>query len=253
VPPALAVAITGPPDAPTVVLVHGSLDRSYSFRRVVERLPDLRVVSYDRRGYGDSVAAGPPSGLEQHVEDLLGIVGTGPATLVAHSFGAHVAVLAAMARPDAVGSLGLWEPPVPWMAFWPDAARESVARIAAADDPAAVAERGAKLMMGKERWFGLTEEVRERWRSEGRAFLVDMASELEPPYDWAEVRTPTVIGYGEQTWPWSVEACQRVAAMLGCETFVATGEAHVAHATAPDRFAEFVRRAVALAPRSGGT
>jgi pimeloyl-ACP methyl ester carboxylesterase len=247
VPPALAVATTGPPDGATVVLVHGSLDRSYSFRRVVGRLPDLRVVSYDRRGYGDSIAAGPPSGLEEHVADLLEIVGPGPATVVAHSFGAHIAVLAAMARPAAVVSLGLWEPPVPWMAFWPEAARESVARIASASDPPAVAERGAKLMMGKEKWFALSEEVRERWRAEGQAFMVDMASELEAPYDWTELRTPTIVGYGEQTWPWSVEACQRVAAILGCGTFVAAGEAHVAHATAPDRFAEFVRLAVALA------
>jgi len=245
----LTAAITGPPDGATVVLVHGALDRSYSFRRVVERLSDLRVVTYDRRGYGDSVAAGPPSGLAQHADDLLEIIGAGPATLVAHSFGAHVAVLAAIARPAAVLSLGLWEPPVPWMDFWPDAPRENVARIAAAEDPAAVAERGAKMMMGKERWLALPEEVRERRRAEGTAFLIDMASELEAPYDWAELRTPVIIGVGEQTWPYSLAACRELATRLGCELFVAEGQPHVAHATAPDRFAEFVRLAVALGRR----
>ena len=40
----------GPPGAPRVVLVHGSLDRSTAFLRVARALPDLTVVRYDRRG-----------------------------------------------------------------------------------------------------------------------------------------------------------------------------------------------------------
>ena len=50
-------------------------------------------------------------------------------------------------------------------------------------------------------------------RAEGVAFVVDMASEVEPPYDWAELRVPCLIGYGEKTWPCSVEASQRLAAI----------------------------------------
>ena len=35
------------PEAPAVVFVHGSLDRADSFRRVMRRLPEFRLVAYD--------------------------------------------------------------------------------------------------------------------------------------------------------------------------------------------------------------
>jgi pimeloyl-ACP methyl ester carboxylesterase len=44
------------------------------------------VITYDRRGYGDSYEAGPPVSLEQHVDDLLDVMGPVPISVVAHSF-----------------------------------------------------------------------------------------------------------------------------------------------------------------------
>jgi pimeloyl-ACP methyl ester carboxylesterase len=240
------VAQQGPPDAPLVVLVHGAMDRSRSFRRVVERLADLHVVTYDRRGYGGSVDAGPPTGLSQHVEDLISVLDGRRATVAAHSFGSHIAILASMARPDLVAALGLWEPPMPWMDFWPEAPKRSVARIVAAGDPADVGERGARTILGEEGWARLSEEARALRRAEGEALVLDMTSELEAPYDWADVTGPCLIGWGEQTWPWTLVAAQRVAGTLGCETFVADGATHLGHVSHPDAFADFVRRAVAL-------
>jgi pimeloyl-ACP methyl ester carboxylesterase len=51
---------------PLVVLVHGSLDRCAAFARVVaaEPLAGLHTIRYDRRGYGRSIHAGPPAGLD---------------------------------------------------------------------------------------------------------------------------------------------------------------------------------------------
>jgi len=247
-PSALAVTEQGPggPDAPIVVLVHGALDRARSLRRTVERLPDLHVVAYDRRGYGASLDAGPPTGLGQHVEDLLGIIGGRRATIVAHSLGSHVAVLAAIARPDLVASVGLWEPPVPWMEFWPATARRTVETIASATDPADVGERGAMSMLGEDGWNRLSDDARALRRAEGHAFVVDMASEIEAPYDWADLRVPCLIGFGEKTWPWTLDASQRIAALIGCDTFVIEGATHTAHVSHPDEFTAFARAAVAL-------
>jgi len=244
----LAVTEQGPEglDVPLVVLVHGAMDRARSLRRIVERLPDLRVVVYDRRGYGGSVDAGPPTGFGQHLEDLLEIIDGRRATIVAHSLGSHMAVLAAIAHPEVVASVGLWEPPVPWMDFWPAGARRTVASIASAPDPADVGERGVRQMLGEDGWNRLTDDARALRRAEGHAFVVDMASEIEPPYDWADLRVPCIIGYGEKTWPYSLEASQRLAAIVGCETFVVAGAPHTAHVSHPDEFTEFVRRAVAL-------
>jgi pimeloyl-ACP methyl ester carboxylesterase len=213
---------------------------------VVERLPDLRVVVYDRRGYGESVTAGPPTGVAQQVDDLLGVLGGRRATFVAHSFGSHIAVLASIAEPELVTSLGLWEPPVPWMDFWPERSRRVVTRIVAAGDPGDVAEAGARQMLGDEGWARLSDEARAQRRAEGAAFVADMASELEPLYDLNDITVPCLIGYGAETWPYSRDASQRVAAMLGCENFVVEGAAHFGHASHPDGFAQFVRRTVAL-------
>jgi pimeloyl-ACP methyl ester carboxylesterase len=242
----LSVTEQGDPDGPLVVLVHGAMDRSRSLRRVVERLPDLHVVAYDRRGYGDSVPAGPPSGLAQHVADLLEVLAGRRATVVAHSFGCHIGVLASIAHPEVVAALGLWEPPVPWMDFWPERSKRVVAGIVAAGDPGAVAEAGAKSMLGDEGWARLSEEARAQRRAEGPALVTDIASELEPLYDLADVTVPCLVGYGGDTWPYSSDASQRVAAMVGCEPFVVEGAPHMGHATHPDGFAGFVRSAVAL-------
>ena len=55
------------------MLVHGSLDRAESFRRVMRRLPELHIVAYDRRGYQGSREAGVV-GLAGHIADLVDIV-----------------------------------------------------------------------------------------------------------------------------------------------------------------------------------
>ena len=232
------------PEAPFVVLVHGAMDRSRSFRRVVEHLSDLRVVTYDRRGYGDSVDAEPASGLEDHTRDLLEVIGDRRATVVAHSVASHIAVLASIEEPDRIASMALWEPAAPWMDFWPERARQSVARIAAASDPRDVAERGVIAMVGEPAWNRLSEREREQRRAEGAAFVLDMVSGFESPYDWADVRVPCIIGYGA-SWP-HVETSPQIARTLSCPTFTIEEASHVAHVSHPAEFAEFARRAAAF-------
>ena len=219
-------------------------------RRVVERLPGVHVVTYDRRGYAGSLAAGPPTGLGQHAEDLLAIIGTRKATVVAHSFGSHVAVLAAIMRPDVVEGIGLWEPPVPWMDFVPPDMRARVAALAASDDPEGVGERTRRRMMGEEAWAALPAATRADCRVEGRAFVVDMASEVEAPYAWSDVRVPCLVGYGGRSTINPNDASRRVAELLGCGVYCAPDAPHAAHVHHPDAFAEFVRRCLALTPRS---
>jgi pimeloyl-ACP methyl ester carboxylesterase len=243
-----AATVTG---APHVVLVHGTLDRGRSMRRVVERLPDLHVTTYDRRGYAGSLAAGPPKGLRQHVDDLLAIVDGRRTSVVAHSFGSHVAVLAAIARPDVIASVGLWEPPTPWMDFAPADMRARVAALAASPDPEEVGERTRRRMMGEEAWAALPPSTHAACRAEGRAFVVDMASEVQPPYDWADLSVPCVVGYGGRSTINPNDTAARVAAVLGCELFCAEDAPHAAHVQHPDAFARFVRRALAVALEAG--
>jgi 3-oxoadipate enol-lactonase len=234
------------PTMAAVVLVHGAMDRAKSFRHVVKHLPDLRVIEYDRRGYGASLPTGTPAELAEHVKDLLDVVGDEPATVVAHSFGCVVAVAAAIQAPGRFRGLGLWEPQVPWMEFWPTAVRRGLEAMAAEADTDALAERVYVSMVGEEAWRRLPEEVKVCRRAEGVAFKSDVVLGLSPPFHWDDLRVPSLFGVGLQTWPFAQEAATRLAESVGAELFTVTGAAHTAHVSHPADFADFVRRSVAL-------
>ena len=248
---ALAVTENGPsdPDASPVVLVHGAMDRAKSFRPVVERLPDLRVVDYDRRGYGESLGAGQAVSLGQHADDLLAVIGGVPATVVAHSFGCVVAVSAAISRPDCFVGLGLWEPQVPWMEFWPPPVRSGLQAMALETDTDALAERVYASMVSPDAWGRLPEDLKASRRAEGAAFQRDVAWGLEPPFEWSDLRVPSLFGVGLATWPFSRDAAVRLAEMLAAPVFTIDGAAHSAHVSHPGEFADFVRRASSITSR----
>ncbi len=54
-----------------IVLVHGVLDSSLSFDgAVAELVPDFTVVTYDRRGWGDSRRVDAAETLSDHADDV---------------------------------------------------------------------------------------------------------------------------------------------------------------------------------------
>ena len=93
-------------DGDVAVIVHGGRDRGESFIGVAEQASGLRVVTYDRRGYGESPSPTGPVPFDRHVDDLIGVIGDAPASVVGHSWGGHVALAAAIRRPDLVRSVG---------------------------------------------------------------------------------------------------------------------------------------------------
>jgi pimeloyl-ACP methyl ester carboxylesterase len=246
----MGIAMTehGPldPTVSKVVLVHGALDRAKSFLPVVEHLPDLRVIEYDRRGYGDSLPAGSAAILAQHVDDLLDVMGNEPTTVVAHSFGCVVAVAAAIQHPGRFRGLGLWEPQVPWMEFWPRSVRRGLEAMAAEADTDVLAERVYASMVGEEAWRRLPEELKSHRRAEGMAFQRDVVFGLSPPFRWEDLTVPSLFGVGLETWSFSHEAATRLAESLGAEIFTIAGAGHTAHVSHPQPFAEFVRHSTTL-------
>ncbi len=251
--PGIAISEHGPqaPARSRVVLVHGAMDRGKSFRPVAEHLPDLRVIEYDRRGYGESLPAGSDALLALHVDDLLDVMGDEPTTVVAHSFGCVVAVSAAINHPDRFRGLGLWEPQVPWMEFWPRAVRRGLEAMAAEADTDALAERVYASMVGEEAWRNLPEELKAHRRAEGMAFRSDVVLGLSPPFRWEDLKVPSLFGVGLQSWPFSQEAATRLAESLGAGLFAIEGAGHSAHVSHPEQFAEFVRCTMALQGGAG--
>ncbi|MBB1038519.1 alpha/beta fold hydrolase, partial [Dietzia natronolimnaea] len=74
----LAVAVTGPADAPTLVCIHGYPDNRSVWDGITRELSDrYRVVRYDVRGAGDSEAPSSRSGYsnDQLAADLDAVIG----------------------------------------------------------------------------------------------------------------------------------------------------------------------------------
>lgn len=229
---------------PPVVVVHGGLDRASSFGRVARQLADLPVVMYDRRGYGRSVDAGPAP-LDDHVEDLLRIIGSQAATVFGHSVGGVIAVLAAIRRPEVVRSLLAYEPPLPWLDWWPRRADRP-----ADEDPGDEAERFMRRMVGDRIWDRLPARTRAERRAEGPALRADLASlhGSAPLFDPSSVPVPLLVAMGSETSWWHRRAAEELAAAVPSgELAVLEGADHGAHLSHPAAVAALVRRARDLA------
>jgi pimeloyl-ACP methyl ester carboxylesterase len=250
--PALFVEETGPPDAPVVLLIHGSMDRSRSFGRVARSLDgDLRVVRYDRRGYGRSVATGGPFTMDAHVADAAGVLAGRRAVVVGHSYGGDVAIALAERHPELARAVGAWEAPMVWEPWWPGAtaAGDALAAAGSGSGSAEAAERFMRRMIGDDRWEGLPERTRNARRAEGPALLGEIDDlRVGPPYRFDAVAVPVVAGCGTRSRRHHREAARRLAALAGTPLVEVDGADHGAHLTHPAQFAAFVRTVVAQAP-----
>lgn len=227
------------PSAPTVVIVHGAMDRSASFGRVVRHLDGLHVVRYDRRGYGRSAGCEPGT-LDDHVDDLLAVVDDRPVTVFGHSIGGVIALIAAEREPDLVRSVLAYESPSPWESWWPQP------RTAAPEDPADEAEAFMRRAIGDHFWSRLPARTRADRRAEGGALRADIASLQGPaPYQADQLPVPVLAAAGSDTTWWHQRATRTLAeaAPLG-EHAVIAGAEHGAHLTHPTAVAHLVRRAV---------
>jgi len=222
------------PDAPVVVLVHGVLDSSLSFDGVVEALvPDFTVVTYDRRGWARSARATPATSLADHADDLVALMRGRRATVVGHSYGGAVAMLASVRRPDLVAALGVFEPSMQWLDWWPS--METI--VAQSPDEQEHFRHGLE---GRPR---RTPEERDRDQAlmgEELTFIAD------PPFAFVDIPAPRVLGRGALSARWRFGVTDRLHRELDCELVEIDGAGHTAHRMHAKGFADFARRAVAL-------
>jgi pimeloyl-ACP methyl ester carboxylesterase len=254
-----------------VVLVHGSLDRSASFTRVLRRLDDLHTVVYDRRGYNHSREALPLNdSLGGHVDDLLAVIDGRPAVVVGHSYGGDVALGATLRHGEATSILAVaaYEPPMPWLGFWPKSPVASGPPPPPATDAdghdadghtdagADAAEQFFRRMVGDSAWDRLPEEAKAARRADGPALAAELRAIRLPeaPFDVAELNVPALFGRGElsssrhrRSVAWLVEQTP------GAELIEFPGANHGAHLTHPDAFAAMARLALARAGQPAGT
>jgi pimeloyl-ACP methyl ester carboxylesterase len=253
-PSGLYVERHGPPDGPPLLLVHGAPDRSTSFKGVLPFHPGRRIILYDRRGYGRSVDATPARAMIDHADDLLAIIDAcqGPPIVIAHSFGSNLTMLAATVRPGAFRAVGLWEPPLPWVEWWPRGTKRYNAKVASSDHPADDIEHMYRMLLGDQGWERLEPEVQAELRAEGVAFQVDMASELEAPFDFQDMRAPALVGYGTATVAEHIEGAHWLVDRLPHAHLHSTPDVgHFAPRTHPEEFAAFMAAVIDMASATG--
>jgi len=229
----------------TIIFVHGTMDTCAGFRRVAEHLPDWILLSYDRRGWGDSRRLGtPPPRLTDHVEDLSAVVArVETPILVGHSYGALIALCAAARAPERVRAVLAFEPPVRWLPWWPpEAPWERLVREHMADPAAAAAALLNEVAGAPVARMRRAAEL----AADGAALITEMADPglNTPMFDPLTLNVPTLVAAGEESLAHHIEVSVRLAELLPRGRYTAmAGAGHAAHARHPQEFAALVQEA----------
>lgn len=271
--------LVGPPDAPPIFYLHGGPGyNSHSFRDLVgDELADYRMIYADQRGAGRSLAdTGVNLGVEAVAGDTFAILDAlriPKVTLLAHGFGAMVAVAAAQSAPERIERLILANPWVdmPELAktLQLEAARLSGASLSEDDleelPPAdrvaeAVREGGGKGLFDTLLFLGAGSRMRlEHADAEGFADLQEstlteswqdlweLSPDLEPLRALAH---PTVVVLGRQDRSSYPRQAERVLSSLPHALASLLDTAHYPWLDDPDAFIDILNQAMQLLPRA---
>jgi pimeloyl-ACP methyl ester carboxylesterase len=214
--------------------VHGAVDSGQGFSRVIDVLPELTVIAYDRRGHGTAIERlGSAPGFAGHVMDLLDLAGVEPVVVVGHSVGGAIALTAAAQAPDRIRAVGIYETALPWSEWWSDAERAGMLDNVRSNTRRALDRHPAG------------DPAHDRTVAAWRACELDVLSLFAGPFNWDELSVPVVVGVGTTGSAYSSRDSRRLAEHLGAPLMVLDGADHLAHRTQPDGFARLVRRTVA--------
>ena len=223
------------PTVSKVVLVHGAMDRAKSFLPVVEHLPDLRVVEYDRRGYGESLPAGAarvtgaarrrPARTSWAIE---------PTTVVAHSFGCCRGRLGSDPAPRPVpgtrplGAAGALDG-ILATARSGGGSRQWRPRPTRMPSPSGCTHR----WWGTRRGGASPKNSRRIGVPRAWPFRATSSSDSVHPFAGRTSRCPACSASALRHGPSAQEAATRLAESLGAELFTIAGAGHSAHVSHP--------------------
>jgi pimeloyl-ACP methyl ester carboxylesterase len=254
-------------NGPRLVFVHGFTVSSFAYREMVPRLKDhFRLTLIDLNGFGKTERPADPA--EYHIvhqADLVAQVieqtGGGPVTLVGHSYGGALSMIAATRHPALIKKLFLIAPAtefgdLPWYVR-PQIGRRIFYWLMRwlLSDPKRFRRMAARSFFRPEL---LTEEVSDYYR---REMLVEGFATMVPGYlislrgngarklPTNEIGQACFLVVGEQDSIVSPESCQRLADNLPhCNLIKIANCGHSIPEERPDELAELLRKFCQEAP-----
>ncbi|MFB6520314.1 alpha/beta fold hydrolase [Streptomyces sp. NPDC056401] len=245
-----------------LVLVHGSWNDHTSWQPAIEAdiRASFRVLSYDRRGHGQSEPGPGPGTRRQDEDDLAALIerlGPAPAHVAGNSFGAATALGLASRRPELFRTLTVHEPPLVAIVADDPAARQGMGAASASIESVldlvrkGEHEQGARLFveevaMGPGTWDRLPPQVRDTFVHNAPTFL----DEQSDP-DWATVDleglsrcdVPVLLSGGTESPAWLATILDHLAeALPGARRQTLEGAGHIPHVTHPRQYVEALTR-----------
>lgn len=259
----LAYTLTGD-TGPPLVLVHGSWADHSDWDQVVPIFAQrFRVLTYDRRGHGQSECPAGQGSLDEDAADLAALLEQlrlAPAHVVGLSLGGSIALRLAARRSELFRTLSVQEPPL--FGLLVDDPRhgaimcqfmdrvEAVTTLLAAGD----AEGGARQFMetvalGPGAWEMIPPEVRRLFVANASTFLDEVRDPTWLTVDLAALasfRRPVLLTRGDQSPPLFAPVMVQLAAVLPhASTTVFPGAGHLPMVTHPAAYAAAVMAFVA--------
>ena len=242
-----------------VVLVHGSgADlRTWGYQMEPFARAGFRAVAYSRRYHHPNAPpddGAPPYSAALHAGDLAAFIhalGAGPAHVVASSYGAVVALVAAGLHPERLASLVLTEPAMLALLDGSAGEADGLARLESArsllgrGDVEGALHAFTDVVVGPGAYFLMPASTRAMNTDNLPELRLEAAAPLGDPPDSCDdarrIGLPTLLITGEG----SPQFFRRIADRLGeclpqVERVLVPGAAHAVHAQQPDRFNELV-------------
>jgi pimeloyl-ACP methyl ester carboxylesterase len=241
-----------------LVMVHGAFESRRTWDEVVPHLADLfRVLTYDRRGFGESEQSSGRGGFREHVADLGALIENldlAPAWVAGQSDGANISLRLAGERPDLLRGVIAHEPGAislvaddpavaPMLEDLPELVAEITEQIESGDH-AGAAERFVEEALGEGLWARFPPWFRQDVIENAPNTLDDLSDPEGSDFDLEWVREftrPALLTLGDQTAPMYPPMIAKIAeAMPAAEVRKFTGAGHPVQAEQPERFAEAI-------------
>lgn len=239
-----------------LVMLHGSGGGLESWDPVIEQLDGFQPWVLQRRGYRPDGPPPEPNTIGAEVDDVLAVLAAavdhsnGPPHVIGGSYGATLALHAALADPTAVRSLALFEPPLfaagNGLADALKRSRDLVAAGRLLEAGVVFAAEVARVPQAMVEAFasGPEPDPVDGLRT-ARGQLCDleaMVTDIPDVNRWSAVSVPVLLMEGGDTWDPVPATMDTLAGVLPDVRRVTwPGQSHFATHTAPDLFARALR------------